>query len=93
MKMRHSDPSPTMTTVTLQDHALGQLLSRYLSGSLTASALDAVTELFEDTDASATERLAFARFYLDALDARETHALPSAEDVADVLAAARAPRA
>lgn len=83
-----------MTTLsTTQDHALGQLLSRYLAGDLTASALDAVTELFEDTDASATERIAFARFYLDALDARETHALPCAEDVADVLSMSRAPRA
>ena len=82
-----------MTTLTTQDHALGQLLSRYLAGDLTASALDAVTELFEDTDASAQERLAFARFYLDALDAQEGHALPRTEDVADVLAMSRAPRA
>ena len=82
-----------MTTLSTQDHALGQLLSRYLAGELTASALDAVTELFEDTDASAVERLAFARFYLDALDSRESHALPRAEDVADVLSLSRAPRA
>lgn len=82
---------PTLTTTP--DHALGQLLSRYLAGDLTASALDAVTEMFEDTDASAAERLAFARFYLDALDARETHALPTDGDVAAVLAISRAPRA
>lgn len=83
-----------MTTLTpTPDHALGHLLSRYLSGALTASALGAVTELFEGTDASATERLAFARFYLDALDAEESHAFPSDDDIADVLAIARTPRA
>ena len=79
------------TTLTARPHALSALLAHHIAGDLQEGALSAMTELFEDTDASASERLAFARFYLDLHAGGESaEALPQSDELADVLTIARA---
>jgi hypothetical protein len=48
-----------------------------------------LTDLFDDADASAEERTAFARFYLDALAADGEVNLPKSEELIALLALAR----
>lgn len=72
-------------------HALQQLLAQYVVGRVAEHQLAAVSDLLDDSDASAEERLAFTRFYLDALtDGDLTLGLPKAEELADFLDLARA---
>lgn len=79
------------TTATARPHALSALLAQHIAGNLEDGALSSMTELFEDTNASAAERVAFARFYLDLKNAGETlEALPKSDELADVLDIARA---
>ena len=79
------------TATSARPHALSALLAQHIAGNLADGALSSMTELFEDTNASAAERVAFARFYLDLKTAGETpEALPKADELADVLAIARA---
>ena len=78
-------------TLTSRPHALSALLAQHIAGDLQDGTLSAMTELFEDTDASTAERLAFARFYLDLSAGGETaEALPQSDELADVLTIARA---
>lgn len=79
------------TLSTPRPSALGALLARHISGDLDDGMLSSMTELFEDTDASAAERVAFARFYLDLQASGEkAEALPKVDELSDVLQIARA---
>ena len=81
-------PAVVRSTTT---HALSILLARYVAGEIADAQMAAVSDLFEDTDATPAERLAFARFYLDAMAAGEgEHAVPKPAEVEGVLHAARA---
>lgn len=81
-----------MTTVTRQaTHAYAALLTRYVVGDLEEQTFDALCSTLDDSVATSDERLALAGFYLDALAAGDTaHALPRADEIADVLTIARA---
>jgi len=79
------------TVTSARPHALSALLAQHIAGNLEEGTLSSMTELFEDTNASASERVAFARFYLDLKTAGESpEAMPKADELADVLAIARA---
>lgn len=78
-------------TATFRPNALVTLLDRYVAASLSDAAFAAVCDFPDEADATAAERLAFARFYLDVVAAGEPDiALPRAEEIADVLMIARA---
>ena len=81
-----------MTTVTRQaSNAYAVLLTRYVAGDLEEQTFDAFCATLDDSMATAEERLALAGFYLDAIASGDTeHALPRAEEIADVLTIARA---
>jgi hypothetical protein len=70
--------------------ALALLLARYIAGEVAETQLFGLTDLFDEADASAPERTAFARFYLDALAAEGDVRLPKAEELTALLAVARA---
>lgn len=79
------------TATSARPHALSTLLAQHIAGTLEDGALSSMTELFEDTDASTAERVAFARFYLDLKQTGEIpEALPKADELLDVLSIARA---
>lgn len=72
-------------------HALSLLLTHYVAGQIAEAQLTAVSDLLDDSDATAEERLAFTRFYLDLLDEGDlTPALPKADELTDFLHLARA---
>ena len=82
-----------MTTATaprLSAHVA--LLAGYIAGTVTDDAMSQFDSLFEDSAASPDERRAFARFFVDALQAGEVeNALPTtADEVVGILGAARA---
>lgn len=81
-----------MTTATRTSaNAYTALLLRYVAGDLEAQTLDSICQSIDDADATPAERLAYARFCLDALAAGDTDlVLPRPEEVADVLLIARA---
>lgn len=88
-------PTPSRTPMTpalaTRTPALAVLFARYLAGQVAETQLNAVADLLEEADADAEERAAFTRFYLDALAAGEgDQALPKADELADLLAIARA---
>lgn len=80
-----------MTQVTTaRPSALTDLLVGYIAGDVAHDAMDRFDD-FEDLAATAQERLAFARFYLDVLAAGDhAGALPSPSEVAGILSVARA---
>lgn len=92
VKDRSTFPDVAMPTLSRPaPHALSVLLTRFVAGEIAESALTTVCDLLEETPASAEERIAFARFYLDALSTGDSeHALPRAEELADVIQIARA---
>ena len=70
---------------------LSALLIGYVAGDVGDVAMSRFDDLFEDTSASAQERLAFARFYLDVLEAGDdAEALPLPAEVGGILSAIRA---
>lgn len=80
-----------MTTATTSPNPFVSLLAGYLNGTVDDDAMSRFDDLFEDASATAEERLAFARFYLDAVATGETaEALPAAVEVGGILAVARA---
>lgn len=81
-----------MTTVTRPTaNPYADLLACYVTGQIAEQTLDTICTAIDDLSATADERLAFARFYLDALACGEAeYALPRAEELADVLQIARA---
>lgn len=78
-------PTPKQTTSTL-----ALLLSRYVAGELAEAQLFGLSDLLDDAEASATERSAFARFYLEALAEGDEVPLPRTEELTDLLSFARA---
>ncbi|WP_412061473.1 hypothetical protein [Rubrivirga sp. IMCC45206] len=77
--------------VTAHPSALTALLAAYVTGAVGEAAMAGFDDLFFETNASAAERLAFARFYLDALEAGEdADAFPTAAEVPGILGAIRA---
>lgn len=71
--------------------AYPSLLARYIAGDLDAATLDALCDTLDETPATADERRAFARFYLDVLREKDADlALPTPAEIADVLTIARA---
>ncbi|PAP75704.1 hypothetical protein [Rubrivirga marina] len=67
------------------------LLAGYVAGDVSDDAMARFDDLFEDASASAQERLAFARFYLDVLAAGDdAEALPDPSEVGGILSAVRA---
>ena len=80
---------PQVTTA--RPIALTSLLTGYVSGDVSDDAMARFDDLFEDTSASAQERLAFARFYLDALATGDVaEALPDPAEVGGILSAIQA---
>ncbi len=78
-------------TLTPPPHALTSLLAGYIAGAVDDSVMSRFDELFEDAPASAQERAAFARFYLDALATDDIEeALPTAIEVPGILGLVRA---
>ncbi len=81
---------PSVTTAA-RPHAFVQLLDRYVASTVSDAAFAAVCDFPEEADATPSERLAFARFYLDVLASGEPEmALPQPEEIMDVLQIARA---
>ena len=68
------------------------LLTGYIAGAVTDEAMSRFDTLFEDSAATADERQAFARFFVDALQTGDLEeALPAnGDEVSGILAAARA---
>ena len=86
-----SHPTAVTQTATLAPPSLLPLLAGYIDGDVSHDAMGRFDDLFADAPATATERAAFAQFYLDALAAGEhADALPDPAEVAGILAAARA---
>ena len=82
---------PTAVTQTATSASLAPLLAGYLSGDVSHDAMCRFDDLFEGAAVTAQERLAFVRFYLDALATGEhADALPDPSEVSGILAAARA---
>ncbi len=81
-----------MTTDTLTaSHGLTSLLAGYITGTVDDSVMTRFDDLFEDANASAQERLAFARFYLDALATDDvSEALPAPGEASGILGLVRA---
>ena len=82
-----------MTTATApRRSAHAVLLAGYIAGAVTDEAMSQFDALFEDSAATADERRAFARFFVDALQTGDLeNALPTtADEVAGILVAARA---
>ena len=90
LSMRPHLPSAAMTTTTqTQPHAFTILLAQYISGDVDEQQITSLCDLVESADATASERLAFARFYLDAK--RENRGtLPQADEWSEIASAARA---
>ena len=80
----------TTATTPARPHAFALLLDRYVCESVGEAAFSAVCDMTEDAGLTASERLAFARFYLDALAAGDDVPMPQADEIADVLLIARA---
>ena len=80
----------TATAPTCSAHVA--LLAGYIAGDVTDEAMSRFDTLFEEAAATAEERRAFARFYVDALQTGEfENALPkNGDEVTGILAAARA---
>lgn len=77
--------------VATRPTAFASLLSAYVTGAIGEAVMTGIDDLFEDVDATPAERIAFARFYLDALEAGEdADAFPHVTEVEGILAVARA---
>ncbi|WP_412069394.1 hypothetical protein [Rubrivirga sp. IMCC43871] len=77
--------------VTTPPSAFTALLAAYVTGAVGDAVMAGFDDLFAEADASAAERLAFARFYLDALEAGEdADAFPTALEVPGILNVVRA---
>lgn len=78
-----------ITTTRPAAHSFALLLARYIAGSVEPEQLDDLCDLVEAADATPAERLAFARYYLDAMG-EEAAALPKATEWNEIVGAARA---
>lgn len=81
----------TTATRTAPSNAYATLFARCVAGDIAVETLDTFCTAMDDADLTASERLAMAGYYLDAMAAGETeHILPRADEIADVLQIARA---
>ena len=81
---------PSAPAAQQRAHALSVLLARYIAGDDASDHFFDASDLFEDASASADERAAFARFYLDVLDEDGAVRMPKADELSDLLNVARA---
>lgn len=80
-----------MTTAAQTPNALTALLAGYITGSVADDVMDRFDDLFDEAPATAEERLAFARFYLDvAATGDVAEAFPTHAEVPGILGAVRA---
>ena len=79
----------TLASARHASPALPLLFARYVAGQIAQAQWDAFADAFDEADASADERAAFASFYLEASAAGEEIKLPKANEVEDLLAAMR----
>lgn len=70
--------------------AMPLLFAHYVAGKVAQAKWDEFSVAFDEADASAEERAAFARFYLETTIAGDEVALPKPDELEDVLAATRA---
>lgn len=76
---------------TARSTDLSALLVGYVSGDVSDTAMARFDDLFEGTSASAQERVAFARFYLDVLAAGDdADAMPHPSEIDGILTAIHA---
>ena len=86
----HRLPRAAMTTSTsTHPHAFTLLLAQYIAGDVSEEQLSSLCEVVEGAGASASERLAFASYYLDAKRDDAT-AIPKADEWMEIADAARA---
>lgn len=69
--------------------ALPLLFAHYVAGTMAQAQWDAFAATFDEADASAEERAAFARFCLDATLSGDDVDLPKPDEWADLLAATK----
>lgn len=69
--------------------ALPLLFAHYVAGHIAQAQWDDFASAFDEADASADERAAFAAFYLETTSAGEDVPLPRADELEDLLAATR----
>ena len=86
--LHHQAPRLMATLATARPApALPLLFARYVAGQIAQAQWDAFADAFDEADASADERAAFAHFYLEASSTDEEIKLPRAGEVEDLLAA------
>ena len=86
----HHFPRLPMTTATRPPtHSFTMLLARYISGSVNTDQFNALCDLIEEAEATPAERLAFARYYLDATG-EDQPTLPKLQEWSEIMEAARA---
>ena len=83
-------PIPSAPAAQQRAHALSVLLAGYIAGDDASDRFFDAADQLEEADASAAERAAFARFYLDAMSDDGDVKLPQADELSDLLNAARA---
>ncbi len=66
------------------------LFAHYVAGRVAQANWDEFSVAFDEADASAEERAAFARFYLEMTISGDEVKLPKPQELEDVLAATRA---
>ena len=70
-------------------HATAALFARFVGGDLPANRLCGITDLLDEVELSADERVAFTHFFLDA-SVEDDVRLPNATELEDLIAIARA---
>ncbi len=70
--------------------ALPVLLAHYVAGQMAQSQWDQFADAFDEADASAEERAAFACFYLETVSEGTPAKLPKRAELEDLLAATQA---
>lgn len=65
------------------------LFARYVAGRIAQTQWDDFASAFDEADASADERAAFAAFYLETTSAGDEVKLPKPDELEDLLAATR----
>ena len=76
-----------MTVSYAPAHSFTHLLTRYISGGVAPDEFEALCDAMEDACATPSERLAFARFFLDS---GGEVGVPQAREFVDIVGAARA---
>lgn len=82
-------PPPVMQPLTASrsTSALSLLFAHYVAGKMAQGQWDAFAATFDEAEGSAEERVAFARFCLDASLSGEDVELPKPDEWGDILAA------